>query len=218
MKQMARALCGLLVALWIVAPAAAQNEGQQQESREARRAARQQQSKERDEAHFAMIEQHVRTMEECMAMIRKLSTNQWGNFHIVHPNGTDQENYDAQKIARYTQMKTDASYAIEEIISRYFLSARLQYPEGQKAWRGDPYDRRSLEAGAKPEESPLMPSYLNYTRMNFYLHKALVYNVWARELTLPEKPRAVRSLMARFREMWEDPKNEEWHDNRLYPN
>ena len=71
--------------------------------------------------------------------------------------------------------------------------------------------------GTKPETSPLMPSYLRYSQMLFRLHKALVYNVWARELTLPEKPRSVRNHIAAFRKMWEDEQNKEWQDNRKYP-
>ena len=178
---------------------------------------RDQRVREADDAQFLMLEQHIRTMEGSMAMIRRLSAGEWGTFQIVHPNGTDQENYDAQKIARYSQIKAEASFAIEKIISNYFLSERLQYPEGNKPWRGDPYDRRSVADGTKPETSPLMPSYLRYSQMLFRLHKALVYNVWARELTLPEKPRSVRNHIAAFRKMWEDEQNKEWQDNRKYP-
>ena len=114
--------------------------------------------------------------------------------------------------------KAEASHAIVDIIAGYFLAQRLQYPESSRPRRGDPYDRRSIADGTKPEDSSLMPSYLRYSRMLFYLHKAMVYNVWARELTLPGKPRNVRNLVGKFRTLWEDDQNAEWHDYRKFPN
>ena len=166
------------LALLAVRPVLAQNEGGPTPQDDTRFA---------DELRFNMIEDHVRTMELCMEKITKLSTQPYGTQTTLR----EQQDHSSNKLGRFIEMKEQAADAVHSIISDYFMTVRL---------RNWPNVKKNPEGYGSQE-------YQNFAKMLEYLQSALTYNMWCRQLTMPEKPRAVRKYMASFRTLWEDPAN-----------
>ena len=140
-----------------------------------------------DEVNFLKIEDNLRTIEMCMNKIIALSNKPWGSQKTTR----EQEDHASNKIMRFVRLKEEAALRNHEIISNYFMTYRLRNWPGVKM---NPEGYGSRE-------------YKDFTKMLEKLQSALTYNLWCKQLTMREKPNAVRKYMATFRELWEKPEN-----------
>jgi hypothetical protein len=87
-------------------------------------------------------------------------------------------------------MKEEAANEIHTIISDYWLTVRV----------------RNWPNVKKNDEGYNSQEYKDFCKMLENLQSALTYNMWNKQLTMKEKPRATRNYMKKFRELWEDPR------------
>jgi hypothetical protein len=139
-----------------------------------------------DDLHFDMIENEIRTIEMCMAKIIELSNKPHGNQKTTR----NQEDHSSNKVARFVALKEAAADELHDIISDYWLTVRV---------RNWPNTKKNPEGYGSQE-------YKDFCKMLEYLQSALTYNMWNKQLTMNEKPRATRNYMKKFRELWEDPR------------